>query len=157
MDFGELFRESNGEPITYKNKVVIIGDKVILPTKSVSLLVEFISTKSEYKQGIVLGTNKGDFEIDGERLPTKRIIMWETAIPKQVKVTVNTKDKILFVYNAWESTNHLGNKVTDYGYYGAAMIAEKVNETTTIYHCNDGYPDDDFDDLIFKVEIEPVL
>ena len=38
-----------------------------------------------------------------------------------------------------------------YWHNGAAMEV-KVEGNTRTYYCNDGYPDTDFDDLVFKIE-----
>ena len=39
-----------------------------------------------------------------------------------------------------------------YEHNGAAMYFEEIPNGKR-YFCNDGYPDDDFDDLIFSIEI----
>jgi hypothetical protein len=44
-----------------------------------------------------------------------------------------------------------GDGTKAYGHNGAMYIEQKKNEKT-LYNCNDGHPDDDFDDLIFKIE-----
>lgn len=143
--FAEYFRESKGKPFTYKGREIKMSDKVTLPSSNVSLQIEFISTDSEWKQGIVLDT-KGEFEIDGQKLPNG-IVLWEHTAPKQVEITVRSKDRTLFIYNVWDT----GDGTMHYGHNGGALFTEQ-SEGTTIYHCNDGYPDDDFEDLVFKVE-----
>jgi len=152
--FADFFKESKGKPFIYNGKEIKMSEKISLHSDKVSLLVEFISTKSEWKQGIVLET-KGVFEFvdDGEKI-SNGIVLWEHTAPKQVKLTVASKDKTLFVYNVWEVTDHLGNKVMHYGYGGGALFIEKIDEATAIYHCNDGHADDDFNDLVFSIKIE---
>lgn len=44
-------------------------------------------------------------------------------------------------------------KVNSFWHNGAAMIKE-TDGNRTIYRCNDGNPDDNFDDIIFKIVIE---
>ena len=151
--FAEFFRESKGKPFFYKGKEIKMSDRISLPSGKASLLIEFISTKSEWKQGIVLDT-KGVFEFvdDGAKI-SKGIVLWEHTAPKKVKIAVKSKDKILFIYNVWEVTDHLGNKVMHYGHGGGALYTEQVDETATLYHCNDGHPNDDFDDLVFRVQL----
>ena len=154
MEFEKLFIESKGQPIKYKGKELKMIDRVALPASKILLQIDFIATDSIWTQGIVLQT-KGEFEVNGQKMPNKTVL-WEDTAPKQVKIIITSKDKTLCIYNVWEITDHLGNKVTHYWYNGGALFLEKINETTTIYHCNDGFPDDDFDDLIFKVEVQTI-
>jgi len=154
--FQELFMQSKGQPISYKNKEIKMVDKINISSQKVKLKINFISTNSNYKQGIAVDT-KGYIEIDEQIFKNRKMIFWEDTAPKVIELIVKSKDNVLIIHNIWEQTDHLGNKSTFYCYNGAALYLEKVSETTTIYHCNDGEPDDDFDDLIFKVEIEPVL
>ncbi|MBN8789894.1 MAG: hypothetical protein J0I84_22665 [Terrimonas sp.] len=145
--FEEFFNKSEGKPFIYNGKEIKMSDKVSLPASKASLRVEFISTNSHWKQGIVLQT-KGDFEINEQKLSNK-IVLWEHTAPTQVDIVVKSKDKTLFIYNVWDT----GDGTMHYGHNGGALFIEQVNKTT-IYHCNDGYADDDFDDLIFKVEYQ---
>jgi hypothetical protein len=52
----------------------------------------------------------------------------------------------LEVYNLWDK----GDGVTEAWHNGAAMIVEEIPGGRR-YRCNDGYPDDDFDDLVFEL------
>lgn len=60
---------------------------------------------------------------------------------------VKSKDKMLIVYNAWQVED--GTK--HFWHNGGAIFVEERNGVK-IYNCNDGYPDEDFNDLIFKLE-----
>ena len=145
VNFQQLFMESKGQPIQYEGKELKMVDRIPLPAINTSLRIEFVSTDSKWKQGIVLQT-KGDFEVNGQKLPNK-IVLWEHTAPKQLEMIVKSKDKTLVIYNVWETEDG----TIHYWHNGGAFFIEKVNETI-IYHCNDGYDDDDFDDLIFKLE-----
>lgn len=147
--FAEYFRKSEGKPFTYNGKEIKMSDKVTLSESEMLLKVEFISTYSEWKQGVVLDTN-GEFEINGYKVKNK-IVLWEHTAPKQVELTVKSKNKTLFIYNVWD----IGDGTMHYGHNGGAFFVEKEKEITT-YYCNDGYPDDDFNDLIFKIEYEDI-
>jgi len=146
MSFQQLFMASKGQPIQYKGKEIQMIDKISLPTSKVSLQLEFVSTNSKWKQGIVLQT-KGEFEVNRQKIPTK-IILWEHTAPKQIEILVSSKDKTLLIYNVWETEDG----TIHYWHNGGALFVEQVIGAT-IYHCNDGYPDDDFDDLVFKLKI----
>lgn len=145
MEFEKLFIESKGQPIQYKGKELKMIDRVILPSSQTSLQIEFISTNSEWKQGIVLQT-KGEFEVNGQTLPNK-VILWEHTAPEQIDVKLKSKDKILIIYNVWKTEDG----TTHYWHNGGALFLKKENRAIT-YYCNDGYADDDFDDLVFKIE-----
>jgi hypothetical protein len=119
-------------------------DRVPLSETKVSLQVEFVSTDSKWKQGIALQT-KGDFEVNGQKLHNK-IVLWEHTTPRQVEIVVKSKDNTLVIYNVWETEDG----TVHYWHNGGAFFTEQANGTT-IYYCNDGVADDDFDDLIFKI------
>ncbi|HOU69641.1 MAG TPA: hypothetical protein PKW49_13875 [Paludibacteraceae bacterium] len=146
MEFQKLFIESKGQPISYNGKELKMVDRINLPLNKIDLKLTFISTDSKWKQGVILQT-KGDFEVNGQVLSTK-IILWEHTAPKQVDVQVKSKDKVLMIYNVWETEDG----TTHYWYNGAAMYIQEINRVR-IYNCNDGYPDDDLNDLVFKIEL----
>ena len=91
VSFQQLFMESKGQPITYQGKELKMVDRVILPSSKVALKVNFLSTDSKWKQGIVFQT-KGEFEVNGQKLPTK-IVLWEDTAPKELQLLVKSKDK----------------------------------------------------------------
>jgi len=143
--FEDYFNKSEGKPFNYNGKEIIMSDKIELQSHEIVLKVTFLSKNSDWKQGIVLQT-KGVFNINGQKLANK-VILWEQTAPKEVHAKVKSKDKILFVYNVWDT----GDGTMHYGHNGGAMYIEQENGTT-LYNCNDGHPDDDFNDLLFKIE-----
>lgn len=145
MEFEKLFIESKGQPIIYKSKELKMIDKISLSSNKLILDIEFVSTNSKWKQGIVLKTN-GDFHVNGQKVPQK-IVLWEHTAPKKNTIQLNSKDKLLSVYNVWETEDG----TVHFWHSAAAFFIEKSNESK-IYYCNDGYPDEDFDDLIFKID-----
>ena len=146
MSFTALFTESKGQPIIYKGKELKMMDRVSLPSGNVSFKLRFVSSDSDYKQGIILET-KGDFYINEQKIP-KKIVLWEDTAPKEVLMQVKSKNKEVLIYNAWR----LPNGTIHYWYNGGALYTEN-QDGKIIYHCNDGFPDEDFNDLIFSVEI----
>jgi hypothetical protein len=145
MEFERLFIETKGQPIIYNGKELKMVDRICLPMNKINLKVIFVDTDSKWKQGIVLQTN-GEFEINGQKLPNK-VVLWEHTAPKEVQALVKSKDKLLIVYNIWETEDG----TTHYWHNGGAMHIVEIGKVKT-YFCNDGYPDDDFNDLIFKIE-----
>lgn len=144
MVFQELFMLSNGQPIEYKGKIVKMIDKLELINSHVPLCVEFISTESRWKQGIVIQT-KGKFELNDQIAPNK-IVLWEDTAPKLVQIKIISSDKILIIYNVWK----IEDGTVFYWYNGGALYTEHENGIIT-YYCNDGIPDDDFNDLVFSI------
>ncbi len=145
MNFQTLFMESKGQPIIYQGKELKMVDRINLPSSKISLKVSFVSTDSKWKQGIVFQT-KGEFEINDQKLSTK-IILWEDTAPKELHMLIKSKDKVLITYNVWETEDG----TTHYWHNGGAMYVVEDNGIRT-YNCNDGYADDDLNDLIFTIQ-----
>ena len=119
-------------------------DRVILSEKNKKININFLSADSIWKQGIIVKT-KGNFEVNGQKIPNK-IILWEYSSPKEVELIIESKDNTLVVYNVWETQDG----TIHYWHNGGAMyVEEKIR--ARIYHCNDGLPDDDFNDLVFEL------
>ncbi|MCB1117403.1 MAG: hypothetical protein KDK50_02345, partial [Chlamydiia bacterium] len=55
-----------------------------------------------------------------------------------------------WVQNFWEDVNHTNTVYIDKAHNGAAMIVEEIPNGRR-YRCNDGEPDDDFDDIVFTI------
>ena len=167
VDFGELFMEEESHVIKYKDKILHLIDEFPISNGD-KLLISIKHTKSNYIQGISVGIY-GSCEIAGEinkKGKYLNMLFWEDAElinPKNIELTIYTKKDFVCIQNMWETSysylvsDSLGNPVTktkkrmDKGHNGAAMIVEEI-ENGRIYHCNDGYPDEDFDDIIFTVQ-----
>lgn len=168
-NFDELFLESKGQPIIYKGKPTIRADK--FPVSNGDVLIASIEQASgDLRQGFVIDVT-GYCELDGEIIKQGkgvRMMFWQDTMPKQVKLKVFTKKDFVVIYNIWESTSSylLGtpegedvwkqSKSINYFINGAAMHVEEI-ENGKRYYCNDGYPDEDFDDIIFTVQKEVSL
>lgn len=101
MEFEKLFIEAKGQPITYQGKELKMVDRINLPSSEVALKVSFLSTDSKWKQGIVFHT-RGEFEVNGQLLPTK-IILWVDTAPKELQLLIKSKDRVLVTYNVWQT------------------------------------------------------
>ena len=147
-NFQKLFIESKGKPIEYKGKILYLFDKLPIEESTIYLLT-FEKTNSEWKQGIALDT-EGIIEIENKMFKNKKIILWETTAPKQVKFITHPTKKpcFLFIYNIWD----VGDGISQSGYNGAAMIVEEIPNGRR-YYCNDGHPDENFDDIVFTREL----
>ncbi len=143
--FQDKFMESRGNPIEYNGRTVQMVDKVSIGDGAdVRIRFEHISAK--WKQGINL-TTTGHFVVNGDRFD-KSIVLWQDTAPVTSEFRVNSSDGLLSVKNVWD----MGDGVMQSWHGGGAMIVEGDAESRR-YLCNDGEFDDDFDDLIFTLEI----
>ncbi len=150
--FETFFRNSKGKPIEYKGKVLVLADKFPIANGD-KLIISIESTNSKYRQGFSIDVT-GKCEYMGnmyEKGKGINMLFWENTLPKQAELTVFTKEGFVWIVNFWEETNHLGTKSRHKGHNGAAMIIEEI-ENGKRYRCNDGHPDEDFDDIIFTVQ-----
>ena len=143
--FEKEFRESKGQPIGYCENTIIRMDRIKVG-KVFSGYIELISTNSDWLQGVILDVN-GELEIN--TIKGQKFILWQNHMKKPTFFHGTSKDKQLLVWNAWDT----GNGVTNYWHNGAAMIKETDGDAI-IYRCNDGHPDDNFDDIVFKIVID---
>lgn len=156
--------ESKGQPIIYKEKKLVLADK--FPISNGDTLVALIEkTNSEWRQGFSIDIT-GHCEMDGKIFKQGKgiiLLFWEDTSPKQISLKIFSKKGFVWIQNIWEKKNHylLGNasgetvnkesKSVDYGHNGAAMIVDEIEDGRR-YRCNDGHPDDNFDDIVFTVQ-----
>lgn len=141
----DLFLESpDPGRVTYKDQELIRSDR--FPIKSSSKLkVVFESVGSDFPQGIMLDSDLL-MEIEGQT--GRHFVLWFESAPPEVIVTCDPREESIWVNNAWDP-NGAGQPHTGMG--ASAMIVEELPEGRR-YRCNDVYPDDDFDDLVFRIE-----
>lgn len=165
--FDEYFFASNGQPITYKGNLIALADK--FPVSSGDRLkISIEKTNSEFPQGVsidILGSCevKGKIWKKGKRV---KMLFWEDSKmidPQNIEITVFTKEGYVWVQNIWERINSYVDststgekivketKLTDSGHHGAAMKIEEIPNGRR-YYCNDGHPDENFDDIVFTVQ-----
>lgn len=82
----------------------------------------------------------------------KGFYLWYDTSPEVVEINVHTKNKsnenrYLSVYNIWS----FESKIIHSRHNGAAMYIEELPNGKR-YYCNDGHPDDNFDDIVFRLE-----
>ncbi len=161
MDFSELFFQSKGKPITYKDNILCMADHFPFENGD-RFLIAFESTNSEWRQGIALYLF-GDIEIENlSKKVRDRTVFFENTAPRKVSVKVFFPESkrrqpkklpskgLLGIKNVWDT----GNGTIDSWHNGAAMIIEEI-ENGKRYRCNDGHPDENFDDIIFTVQKLP--
>ncbi len=156
-DFNKLFSQTKEPTIQYKGNTLYWSDKFPVSNGD-KLKISIEKTSSDYVQGLSVDIT-GSCEIQGkvhEKGKGVKVILWENSTvldPKNIEITVFTKTGFVWIQNLWEGTTHQGKKYIDSGHNGAAMIVEEI-ENGRRYRCNDGTPDEDFDDIIFTITNE---
>lgn len=149
--FKEQFIAARGQPIEYKSETLYLADRIPVGNKF-KVAVHLVSYKSQYPQIVCLKVTKDGYLIcNNKKGATQRL--YANGIPPEVEVTGCAKDRLLWVYNAWVRKDWMGHDIVDYWHHGAAM-KKKIRGNIIRYYCNDGAPDDDFDDLIFEVAVQ---
>jgi hypothetical protein len=142
--FEPLFLQSKGEPIEYKGKLVQLMDRPLVRPGSALQLV-FVSSSGSRRQGVRIKAN-GDLVVAGQKL--KDIVLWSDTAPPCVDIQLGAKATELKVWNCWESADG----AVDAWHNGAGMIVSAKAAGVREYQCNDGAPNDDFSDLVFRLE-----
>lgn len=78
-----------------------------------------------------------------------RLCLWLDEPFQPVEVVGYTRDGHIHVKNVWNNGNMWHG--IHFGHNGAGMIVEEI-ENGFRYRCNDLYPDEDFDDVVFRIE-----
>jgi hypothetical protein len=153
--FENAFIESraSGQPVIYNGFELIRMDRIPVKEKFSGTL-RIISTNSELKQAAVLRSPSGKLSIDSSEFVRKKgWLIWEDeCIGEVIPFEGVAKDLQLCVYNAWQQFALANVPFTNYWTHGAAMIVEIEGNKRT-YRCNDGHPDENFDDIVFEVII----
>lgn len=142
--FEPLFRKSRGKPVEYKGRIIQLADRFPIQTGEV-LRVVIESTDSDWRQGIALSTD-GDFVVDG-RAVGGDVVLWTDTAPPVVLVRVDATKGECRIKNVWD----VGDGTVHSWHNGSAMIVDETSSGRR-YRCNDGRPDEDFDDLVFRIE-----
>ncbi len=172
-EFESMFIRSKGQPIQWEGRTLHLHD--YFPTggaKRYRLTLE--SSNSKWRQGLVMALVhqdkkagwqpgaaegvSGQFIINGKNVDgSNGVAIWHDEAPSVVEFEVAGGPSTICVYNAWQSTTRVaipgttGRPIVDSGHNGAAMIVEELSKGRR-YRCNDGKPDDDFDDIVFRLE-----
>ncbi len=69
------------------------------------------------------------------------------------QVTIDLEDGYVGIANGKFTTGGDGVRYLDCGLFWGAMKVEQISEAVTRFYCNDTELEDDFDDLIFEMEV----
>lgn len=143
--------EHNGR-LYYRSYRIDVNEKVCLK-------FSFVSSASEYTQSIVIFLPEkfnGEvrvcnkiFEIMEQKFP--KVILWKDACPREVEVRISNFTGSIEVCNG---SDPLGTKQICYCLArGNAMFFEQLQPNKFRFYCNDHVFDEDFDDLVFEMEV----
>lgn len=144
--FEDLFMKSKGQPVEYAGETIQMVDRIPVFTGQ-KIRIVFEAVNSKWKQGVHLSID-GEFAVNGQTVK-KAVVLWEDTAPKEVTLEVKSKKGECLIKNVWD----IGDGVMHSWHNGAAMIVE-TTELKRRYRCNDGQPDDNFNDLVFTVFLE---
>ena len=122
------------------------------------LRIKIISTNSINRQGITLNFSNfvGSITCNGMSLPVPKgkfshyLFKDGDAANNEFILSVHVEQGYLFLGNASER-REIGMFTS--GSFGNAFWIEQLSSTRSRFHCNDHEYDDDFDDLIFEIEV----
>ena len=155
--FELMFEEAGNNEIEYKGKKIFRFYKFERIGKF-RLQFKFVGVNSPFGQGIVIGYDdyNGSIYINGQKLKTTRkvfrdIYMTEESNPNGFYVDINSDNGFITINNCSDSigTGEFYDSLIE----GRAMYIEQIGENKLRFYCNDHEIDDDFDDLIFDMEI----
>jgi hypothetical protein len=142
--FEDMFMKTAGKPIEYQGKTLVMFDD--FPTEGARRLrLVFEECTSEWRQGVALRF-QGKVKVNGQII-RRGFMLWHDTAPRTVELELIGKIASIQVKNIWD----VGNGVIESWHNGAAMIVEILPEGRR-YRCNDGFADDDFNDVVFCIE-----
>lgn len=144
--FEHLFAETHGKPIRYNGRLLVLFDLFDLRSHD-RIILKFQSVDSPWKQGVSLRCRSGgELYVNGVRLT--HMVCWHDLSRTECEISIIGEPKYIEVKNVWDS----GNGVIDSWHNGAAMYIEDIDHGKK-YYCNDGFADDDLNDLIFTLQL----
>ncbi len=154
-DFVGMFAaKKTAGPLIYQDKTIYLADKIKINARAEVTLTILETNSDDYIEGVILET-KGKFIFSDGFVAKKEIVFLENKFRKETFI-VESKKNYFWVQNAWlDPTDEF--QVISYSSDGAAMIIEDNSNDEYIdktYYCNDGFLDDDFNDVIFRIQIK---
>ncbi len=149
--FEDLFKKNDWKPLRYKKQLVYPFDAFRLKSENQKIKIVFQQTDSPNIQAVSLSTRDG-FIVEGERIKKGLILRQDTIPSRTVNLVAVSKDKNMVVKNVTFWKNWAGHEMRSSGNGSAMIVQELPNGRGRSYRCNDVEPDDDFNDLIFRIE-----
>lgn len=156
--FSSEFALAKSDVIEYKGKKIHRFFKIEKPGEYL-LKFKFISSNSQFNQAVDIhyGCLKGNMYFLGENITKKKstfaqAIFFEDDIASRCfELELTLKDGSITICNGSDTDGTKTGCSTMV--FGCAMIIEEIKQNHYKFYCNDFEPDDDFDDLIFELEL----
>lgn len=133
--------EWNGHVLQALDRFPVLGARRLELTR--------VSTAGRWRQGAsIRAETAARLRVNG--VVAEHMTFWEDTAPSKVLIEVEGHPDTLCVYNKWELYPGMVHEWLN----GAAMIVEEL-PNGRLYRCNDGEADEDFDDIVFKLERLP--
>jgi hypothetical protein len=142
-----------GHKINYKNRKIEIDGKIYIARDEIKIVngdiirLTFESAKDKRPQAAVLIIDKFLKDI-AKNEKTRGWCLWYSDSTKYIDFECHTKKGILEVTHSW--MNERGFNEMCFG--GSAMRIEDLPDGSRRYYCNDIDLDNDFDDLVFRIQ-----
>lgn len=146
----ERFEQERTDTVRHHGRIV--RAVAHLPVRDGDLVtVRFIHVGDARPQGLKLGIDDGELEVNGRRGPT--VVLWAPTCPPEVELVVHGSGaSVLDAWNCWSlggvDTSWLGN---------AGMVTRTVAAPDTraavALRCSDGIGPADFDDLEVEITV----
>ena len=158
--FNRLFGEAKGNVAIYKNEKIYLS--YIYETKgSHTLKFKLIYSNSDAERGISLlksylkgniMNTKGEIIAKGGGGIYSSYYLFESNWTKNEEIIVNLEDGYIKITNGKFQMSGDVRFFSD-GNVWQAMKVEEISPTTLRFYCNDTVLEDDFDDLLFEMDI----
>ena len=109
----------------------------------------FESVRSEWEQSVTLVTDKAVI-VDNTQYKKGLIVHYSLSHPS-LSLIARTREGMLWVWNSWQYRDKQQILRTESHLNYAGMIVEDISNGFR-YRCNEGRDDDDYDDLVFRIE-----
>jgi len=134
--------------IEHKGHQVRGALEIPVPVKqTVKITVTFHEVNAGWDQALTLDTN-GHLLCNGVK-SQEGVELWTKTAPPEVTLDCNSKNGKLWVWNTWST----GPRITHSMINCSGIITVQKADNEWELYCNDGFPDDDFDDLIVGISI----
>lgn len=134
----------------FENVKDVIQWEVVSIKNEQDLDLEFISTNSEYRQGIRLAIDAGEGYLECNGIRSREFTIWEDTAPQKTHIKCISEEGLLSVYNKFDAGKGNGGVQSQLDFFG--MLVEYKDNIIT-FRCNEGTFQSDFDKLIFQIEL----
>ena len=155
--FQDLFQEMKCNQIYYNGMLVERSFSFVKHGKF-KFRFKFIQTNSTFTQAIDVYfiDFRGNIKINGKSIRLSKgnyphVVFFENSSPKEIELDLEIQQGWISICNA---SDPIGTNQFAYSMIlGCAMIKQELSKNSYRFFCNDHEIDDDFDDLIFELEI----